>query len=225
MYNPPNNWEKEVVRQYKDLRKRLESHIHSRLILIDDGTEWDISKGKQVISDTIPEATWIVNQKNKSKGHALREGVRRSQGDIIMYTDHDFPYTYGTMQSMVEKIIEEDLDVVIGIRDESYYDHISGPRKWISSYLKSLNNKFLRLPTSDTQCGLKVFRSNVKELFLATTTNRYLIDVEFLLKLDRNSIKLGLYTVKLRENVKLSKIANLRLLSELWTYIKLIRTH
>ncbi len=221
VFNPPNAWDLEVIRQYKVLKSRLEDNVITRLILVDDGNIRDLSKGKQNITEQIEESKWISYPKNKGKGYALRQGVSVSGGDVIMYTDHDFPYTYGSMESMIQKLLDSKLDAVIGVRDESYYEHISGRRRWISLKLKDINRQFLKLPTDDTQCGLKVFTKNMKDIFLSTKTNRYLIDVEFLKKLSNGNFKMGLQQVKLRDNITLSKISNLKLVKEFISYLRI----
>ena len=70
-------------------------------------------------------------------------------------------------------------DVAIGVRDENYYDNVPKVRILISKTLKWLIRNFLRLPVSDTQCGLKGFNQNGKAIFLKTTIDRYLFDLEF----------------------------------------------
>ncbi len=194
------------------------------LIIVNDGSNKSLSEGITDIKKTIPESHYIDYHTNMGKGHALRKGVERCHSDLIMYTDYDFPYTYGSMISMVKILQSDKVDAVVGKRDQSYYNHISKRRQRISHYLRNANRLLFRLPTDDTQCGLKVFRQNQKELFLSTKTNRYLIDVEFLKLMSKNKIKVGVQLVKLRENVKLSKISNLYLVKEFFNYLKIMLT-
>ena len=78
------------------------------------------------------------------------------------------------------------------------------------------------MPTDDTQCGLKAFTKDSKELFLSTKTDRYLIDVEFLKLLAKKNAKVEVQMVKLRDNVILSKITNMRLVMEMINYLKIM---
>jgi len=224
MYNPLENWGNDVVRQYKEFCTRLPDKVKPNLIMVNDGSEDSLEDEAQIVLNQIKDSKWISYQENHGKGYALREGVKHSNADIIMYTDYDFPYTYGSMVAMLEKLMIEGTDAVVGNRDNSYYSHISTRRKRISQYLRNVNKILFRLPTDDTQCGLKAFKSSKKELFLSTKTNRYLIDVEFLKKLARSNSKVDIQLVKLRDNVVLSKISNLRLLKELYNYIVIMLT-
>lgn len=222
IYNPEANWAGEVVRQFTKLTERLPEGLTTHLIMVNDGSDASLEEDAQSIIKSIPDTQWISYSENHGKGYALREGVKVSRGDYIMYTDYDFPYTYGSMVQMIEKLMNPKTDAVVGNRDNSYYKHISKRRSRISKYLRSFNRMLFRLPTDDTQCGLKAFKSSTKELFLSTKTNRYLIDVEFLKKLAKSQAKVDIQMVKLRDNVVLSKISNLRLLKELYNYIKIM---
>jgi glycosyltransferase involved in cell wall biosynthesis len=189
---------------------------------VNDGSSASLEHGSKHILAEIHEAEWIDYKENRGKGYALRQGVQASQGDIIMYTDYDFPYTYGSMVDMIHKLESTDTTAVVGKRDDSYYDHISPRRRRISQYLKKVNRVIFRLPTDDTQCGLKAFTKDAKALFLSTKTDRYLIDVEFLKKLAKNDVQVEVQLVKLRDNVILSKITNMRLVMEMINYLKIM---
>jgi len=222
IYNPLDNWDSDVIRQYKILLERLPENIQTHLILVNDGSSFDLSDGWENINKVLPDAEWISYTENRGKGYALRQGVKKCKGDFIMYTDYDFPYTYGSMVRMIEKMINSNVDAILGTRDQSYYAHISGRRKWISQNLKKVNRLLFRLPTDDTQCGLKAFNQKAKDIFMTTTTDRYLIDVEFLKKLVKNNASVDTQNVVLRDNVVLSKISNLRLIKEMFNYLKIM---
>lgn len=222
IYNPYDKWDNDVIRQYGELIDRLGEGYDTHLIMVNDGSEQDLEGGAQHIIEKFPASTWISYNDNHGKGYALREAVKKSKGDLIMYTDYDFPYTYGSMISMIDKLKDKDVDAVVGTRDNSYYNHISERRKRISQFLRSVNKVIFRLPTDDTQCGLKAFKASQREIFLSTKTDRYLIDVEFLKKLGRAKSNVRTQLVKLRENVVLSKISNLRLIIEFFNYMKIM---
>jgi len=192
------------------------------LIIVNDGSSANLEEGAAHIKAEIAEAEWISYKTNRGKGFALRTGVESCEGDIIMYTDYDFPYTYGSMVNMIHKLESTDTIAVVGKRDDSYYAHISPRRRRISQYLKKVNRVLFRLPTDDTQCGLKAFTNEAKELFLSTKTDRYLIDVEFLKLLAKKNAKVEVQMVKLRDNVILSKITNMRLVMEMINYMKIM---
>ena len=159
VYEPIDGWAEDLIVQYRILLSRLPESVKTQLIIVNDGSKKNIEKDGDYIKSIIPETLWISYPENHGKGYALREAARHSDGDIIMYTDYDFPYTFGSMARMIEKLLTSEADAVVGNRDDSYYAHISPRRRRISIFLKSVNRILFSLPTNDTQCGLKAFKA------------------------------------------------------------------
>ena len=81
---------------------------------------------------------------------------------------------------------------------------------------------FPSLLTSDTQCGLKAMNKKGKEVFLKTTINRYLFDLEFVFLLKRNSIKAAISELTLRDGLTFSEMNNRILFHEFKNFLKII---
>ena len=81
--------------------------------------------------------------------------------------------------------IVAEVDVAVGIKDIKYYEHLPAFRVRISKLLRFFIRNFLRISITDTQCGLKGFNRLGKEIFLQTTIERYLCDLEFIFLVDR----------------------------------------
>jgi len=192
--------------------------------LVNDGSTRNLESGQARLKSALPESQWISYEVNQGKGYALRKGVEASQGDYIIYTDHDLPYTIQSMRDFLELLHVQEHKVVIGHRDVSYYEDLPWFRVKLSHYLKTINTFILRLNTDDTQCGLKGFRKSLKPLFLATQTNRFLIDIEFLRRLKKAKVPVTVFDVKSRENVEMTTLGLRIILSELWAYLKIILT-
>ncbi|NBU51258.1 MAG: glycosyltransferase [Chitinophagia bacterium] len=222
VYEPHDGWAEELIVQYRILLSRLPENIEPKLIVVNDGSKKQLESDGEYIKSLLPDTQWISYSENRGKGHALRTAASNANADYIMYTDYDFPYTYGSMVNMLNTLMKEGTEAVVGHRDESYYSHISPRRKTISQILKIVNKLIFRLPTNDTQCGLKAFRITQRELLLKTSTDRYLIDVEFLKKLSRSKAHVAVVPVKLREGVVLSKISNLSLMKEMFNYLRIL---
>jgi len=165
----------------------------------------------------------LTHSINKGKGAALRTGVKKAQSDIILYTDIDFPYTISSMLDIISHVQDSEHAIAIGKRNKTYYNNIPKKRAWISSLLKSTIRTVLRLPAYDTQCGLKAFQKDIKEIFLATKTDRFLVDLEFLRIVNRiNNIKVKAVPVNLREGIQLSEVSFKLLLNESWSFLKIL---
>lgn len=157
---------------------------------------------------------------NRGKGYALRQGVQAASGEYVIYTDIDFPYTNESFDRIFEAL-KAGNDVAIGIRGEEYYAHLPASRVRISKFLRSLIRFFLRIPTDDTQCGLKGFNQKGKEVFLQTTINRYLFDLEFVFLSARKKLNIKTVEVELRPEITLSQMNWKVLLQEFGNFLKI----
>lgn len=222
-YNPLPGWEDKIITAFKDICKRLPS-TQIRIILVNDGSTSGITDDQtSKIKNSIHFFNYYSYRENKGKGFALRYGVKNSTAEIIIYTDVDFPYTIESMVEVWENLANGQADVVAGIADKDYYAKVPGTRKFISRCLHFLTRYLLRLKISDTQRGLKGFNSKGKELFLQTTINRYLFDLEFIYLGSRkkNKINLKPVSVKLRENISFSRMKTGILVHEAFNFLKL----
>lgn len=163
---------------------------------------------------------FISYTENQGKGYALRKGVEAAKGDYIVYTDIDLPYTHESFLKVMEAL-KQGNDVVVGIRSEEYYTHLPKSRVYISKFLRSLIRFFLRIPTDDTQCGLKGFNQKGREVFLSTTINRHLFDLEFVFLSARKKLKIKTVEVELRPEVVLSQMNWKILLQEFGNFLKI----
>lgn len=222
-YNPQQGWERNIADAYAAFCGRV-GGLAAELILVLDGASPAVTnEATQWLQQQVPALQVIRYAENMGKGYATRQGVARANGSIIIYTDVDIPYTIDSMCAVYECLASNAADVAVGVKDAAYYQHLSATRRFISRFLQLMIRTFLAMPVTDTQCGLKGFRAGVKPLFLATTINRYLFDLEFV----RNCFAGKKYRVQpvpvtLNEQVHFSKMNYRILLPEMLNFIRLL---
>ncbi len=221
-YNPLPGWEEIVIGRFQSLEKALPAFKITLFIVNDGSRTLDETTSNTLLRNAIPDIQWISYKDNKGKGYALREGVKKTSGDYILYTDIDWPYTEESMLGLI-KILDKKTDAVIGIRDAEYYAHLPLSRRRISKLLRKINANFLRLKVDDTQAGLKGFSKKVKPIFLATTINRYLFDLEFifLLSSKKNAVNVQGIPITLRPGITFSQMNRKILLQEARNFFKI----
>ncbi len=221
-YNPLPDWAETVVNSMSAIQTQL-PNTNIRLYIVNDGSTKPIQqKDIDYIQRNIQNFTYLDYSKNRGKGHALREGIRHCKGDYSIYTDIDFPYTTDSLVKIFQQLCQQDVEVVIGVRDEHYYKNVPPARKRISKVFRFLLKFFFRLPVSDTQCGLKGFKAEARSIFLSTTINRYLFDLEFLhLAARKFSNKIVPIQVELKPGIVFSKMHINTLAREGWGFIKI----
>ena len=220
-YNPLPGWEDIVIGRFQSLVKALPD-VKIRLFIVNDGSQrLDENHSMGLIKEVIPDLQWISYKENRGKGYALRQGVKKSTADFVVYTDIDWPYTEESMIGVI-RTLTASADAVIGKRDDNYYTHLPPARRRISRLLRSFNAKLLRLKVDDTQAGLKGFRKNVKDIFLSTTIDRYLFDLEFIYLISaKKEIKVIGYPISLRPGITFSKMNRKILFQEARNFLKI----
>lgn len=220
-YNPPQNWAENVIQVFNEIQSRLKE-VNINLIIVNDGSSTMDWNEIEKIKNTISQFVNISYEVNKGKGYALREGIKTSNADICIYTDIDFPYTTNSFIKIWEVLKNNNTDIAIGVKDKNYYSHVPPGRKFISKILRAGTKNILRLKISDTQCGLKGFNKKGKNIFLKTTIDRYLFDLEFIFMVSRQKeVSMLPVEIELKENIQFSSMRTGILLSEGFNFMKI----
>lgn len=221
-FNPPDGWSKTIAASLNDLAAKNPLHVF-HLILVNDGSFKNFSEEEiKFLQSNISSGKIISGEVNKGKGFVLREGVKQSKSDFCIYTDVDFPYTNDSFQKIIDALLKNNCDIVAGVRGKKYYADVPAFRIWISKLLRGMIHFFLRVKITDTQCGLKGFNTKGKDVFLQTTINRYLFDLEFIFLASRKKeIRLQPIEVDLKDGIIFRKLNMKILFSEAWNFVKI----
>ncbi len=163
----------------------------------------------------------ISHPNNQGKGAAVRSGVAEAKYPLIIFTDVDFPYTRDSFLKVLTAL-QNGADVAIGVRPASYYHSLPKSRVVISKTLRFIIRNLLRIPTDDTQCGLKGFNEKGRETFLNTTINRYLFDMEFITLAARKKLSIQLVEVHLKLGIQMAAMPVSVLLQEGRNFLKIL---
>lgn len=199
-YNPTTGWLENIA---QNLQQIMQHESNVELIIVNDGSSSINIDEARTFFASYPQVILHSYVNNMGKGYALREGVKQAKGELIVYTDIDFPYTHQSFLNIVQAL-QQGSDVAIGIRGAAYYTHLPKARIYISKFLRFLIRNMLRIPTDDTQCGLKGFNQKGKAVFMQTTIDRYLFDLEFVFLAARDKRSIKTVQVELREGIQLS---------------------
>ena len=223
VYNPRDNWVEKYVVRYNEL-KELFAGVNLRIVFVNDGSTKNFDEQiTNTLKEKIEHLKIVSYQHNKGKGYAVRQGVKQTEASLILYTDYDFPYDMKCLFNAYQQLKTGD-DVVVGIRNEEYYNHLGFKRKMVSKACNFLNRVFLKIPHTDTQSGLKGFSVKGKELMLQTTVNEFLFDTEFVCRAYQNKyIKVATIDVELREGVKFTSMSFKTILLETKNFVSILR--
>lgn len=189
--------------------------------MVNDGSTQMVSEADfQLLQQAIPTITIISYSENRGKGYALRQGVEHSASDFYIFTDIDFPYTLESMLAVEEALLGQG-GIAVGHRDQSYYGKVPLFRKLLSQSFRWFIKRLLSLPVEDSQCGLKGFNNAGKEVFLNTTVDRFLFDLEFLV-LANGKVPVYAVPVQLKEGIEFTTMGAKILWTESRNFLKIL---
>ena len=153
---------KEIIRRVKSTR--FQEGVTREIIVVDDASE---DKTLDILK-SVKSIKVLIHKKNKGKGAAIKTGLAKSKGEIIIIQDSDLEYNPKYYFKLLAPILNGKYKVVYGSRLKKYPLKITGNRRTplLSHYL---GNKFLSFMTnllyksnlSDMETGYKAFHSTV----------------------------------------------------------------
>ena len=221
VYNPLSGWEQLLYQRYNELKNELQQNFH--LCIVNDGsTNNQFQNAAQWLQQQDAGIRIISLPVNEGKGAALRAGVSAIDAAYYAFTDVDFPYSTKSAAAIINCIQSSSADLAIGNRDEQYYQQINHFRAVLSKLVRFFIRHLMRIPFDDTQCGLKAFNQNGKQLFLTSSIKTYLFDMEFVLLAVRAKANIQTVPVELRNDIHLSRMPVKILTQELKNFLTLL---
>ncbi len=216
------DWEQALADRMSAFEKSVAGLVDEvKLVVVNDGSPLHATNDNfDVLREKISGVQIVSYPENRGKGYALRQGVAHSHADFHLVTDADFPYNIESMKRITETLLHKG-GIVAGNRDTGYYAHVPLFRRVISKILRWTLRNVLQQPISDSQCGLKGFDNAGKKIFLETTIDRFLFDLEFLL-LAKNRVEVTPVPVELRAGVTFNKVGLKILATEGKNFLKLL---
>ena len=191
------------VDRIKNTIERIRSELGPKIdndlevIVVDDGSK-DGTEEVAGLADQL-----IVLPRNQGKGSALRNGVDKSNGRAVAFTDADLAYSPSQIFDLLVQV-ENGYDWVVGNRH-----HVDTRTIVRAGFIRGMGGRLVNFATHllllgqyrDTQCGLKAFRSDVaKSLFSSSTINGFAFDVELFHLAERWRLSLSEISVEVEHS-------------------------
>ena len=144
---------------------KLPSKINKEIIVIDDHSNDATTKILKSIKNI--EFKYIHQSKNLGKGSAVRTGINRAHGDLIIIQDADLEYDPEFIPQLLQPILQKRTSIVYGTRLTNYPLRFWGknktvlPTHLIGNYcLTFLTNTLYGSNLTDMETCYKLFESS-----------------------------------------------------------------
>ncbi|HEX2272557.1 MAG TPA: glycosyltransferase family 2 protein [Acidimicrobiales bacterium] len=145
----------EVVRRMR----RTELPLDVEIVMVDDGSTDGTDKVLAAIEDSTVQQ--VRHDRNRGKGAAIRTGLSRARGDLVLIQDADLEYDPKDWPRLLRPVLEGEAQVVYGSRFTGERLSMSF-QHWAGSRLLSLATNVLYDTTlSDMLTGYKLFDRRV----------------------------------------------------------------
>ncbi|MBG0768302.1 glycosyltransferase family 2 protein [Methanococcus maripaludis] len=188
---PAYNEEKTVLKTLEEV-VAVNLPIDKEIIIVNDGST---DKTEQIIENSIkkfPESNIkLLSKKNGGKGSALKEGIRKSTGELIIIQDADLEYDPNDYSKLIQPILEKEANVVYGSRlknKENSYSHVSYLIGGIGVTLAT--NVLYGIFLTDEPTCYKVFNSDLKDILINAEGDGFEWEPEITAKIIRKGHKI-----------------------------------
>lgn len=180
-----------TLRELAEFRRSYPGKLEV-IVVVEKSTDGTLEIARRTLAEqgeSDGQTLLIDNPEQRGKGFAVRTGMLRAQGDLILYMDADLSVPLAETHALIEIFAQNpEVHVVIGNRQHQQA-RITRAQSWLR---RSMGQSFNRLLTGlaltqhpDTQCGFKGFRRGAAHaIFAQQQIDGFAFDVEVLMLAD-----------------------------------------
>jgi glycosyltransferase involved in cell wall biosynthesis len=202
---PVYNEEKILKRDVLELLDYCNKQIFNfdwRIVIINNGSTDNSEKICQELFNKYPKEIKIEKIKQAGRGKAFKIYWQKSKANIIAYMDIDLSVSLDNILDLINPIIKENRDLVIGSRmlPDSKINR-SFIRELSSQGYNFLSRMILNHHFSDLQCGFKAIKTDAfKKIMPYIKNNKWFFDTELIIFTDYFGFKIKELPVDWEEN-------------------------
>lgn len=161
---PVYNEEKYIIKLLNKIVKANTFDLKKEIIIVDDkSTDRTVEYLKKFIKKSSEKIFLLKKEKNEGKGSAVKIGLLKSHGDIVIIQDADLEYNPDDYPILIEPFFKYEADVVYGSRFMGNKPHraLYFWHYMANIILTTISNMFTNLNLSDMETGCKLFKGKI----------------------------------------------------------------
>lgn len=171
------------------VERALALPLDKEIILVDDGSDDGTAETIKAIANVNSGIIALMQDKNRGKGAAVRAGIERASGDILVIQDADLEYSPEDIPELIKPIAEGWADAVYGSRFLGVHRvfkvwHYLGNR-----FLTIVANILYDTMLTDMETGYKAFRTDILKS-IKLRSNRFDIEPEITAKVFKRRLRI-----------------------------------
>jgi dolichyl-phosphate beta-glucosyltransferase len=200
-FNESGKIERDIKSACEFFRK---NSLDGEIIISDDGSTDSTPDVSQQAGDKFHgpvKINVIRNQHHYGKGYAVRNGIKQTTGDYVMFTDSGSCVPMDNTLKGLELLKSGKCDIAHGsrklagthlIKDQGLYRHFCSVLfHWFVIHLMNIPAQL-----TDTQCGFKIYRGDVARLLYSQCeTNGFMFDIEIIRRAINHNYKIAEFSI------------------------------
>ena len=224
---PAYNEEKAIADVITEIPREIEGIESVEVLVIDDGsTDETVKQAREAGADRI-----LSHKGNEGLGIAFRDGLEAALemgADVIVNLDGDGQYNAREIPRLIEPLLKNKADIVLGWRDIDSLDFMPRGKKLGNKGATLLTNRLsgMPIPIKDAQSGFRAFSQEAA--LRMNLSGRYTYVQETIMEAKYKGLKVGQIPVEFRprqgESRLISSLASYAcraggtILSTYWNY-------
>jgi glycosyltransferase involved in cell wall biosynthesis len=181
---PAYNESEHIAKNVSDVVRLFESFgVDFEVIVVDDGSSDNtLVHARSTLGEHPDRIRVVFYDINQGKGNALVAGVKKAQGEYVVFLDADMDLHPRQLPAFFEIMESQGADAVIGSKwhplSQVEYPRV---RRFYSKCYYAMIRVLFGLPVRDTQAGLKLLRmALLRDVLPSVRAKRFAFDVELL---------------------------------------------
>jgi len=171
-------------------------NIPFEFLIVTDGSDEKNQRAMLEASGSFPEEVRLLPyEMHLGKGHNVQKGILAAKGDYVLFMDADFATGLDVLKTMLKDLDAADAWIASRDLSDSVLPVKQGLlRRLMGKVSHSLVRRRFQIGVLDTQCGFKMFRTDLaKEIAKRQIIDGFAFDVEYLYFLSLNGYAIKEY--------------------------------